>query len=147
MIILDVARLENIPWALADYGFRVIIAGGFADIFYMNCMKNGMLPIVMDKDMREQLAKTDAREQITVDLENEIIITNMHRFHFTIEKMWKEKLLNGLDEISITMQYEQEIKSMKEKWLYIKKSDGILKMYLHSKLTVIYYVKIRGERE
>ena len=54
-------------------------------------------------------------EQITVDLENEIIITNMHRFHFTIEKMWKEKLLNGLDEISITMQYEQEIKSMKRK--------------------------------
>ncbi len=73
--------------------FRVIIAGGFADIFYMNCMKNGMLPIVMDKDMREQLAKTDAREQITVDLENEIIITNMHRFHFTIEKMWKEEVI------------------------------------------------------
>ena len=48
---------EHAPWALADYGFRVIIAGGFADIFYMNCMKNGMLPIVMDKDMREQLAK------------------------------------------------------------------------------------------
>ncbi|CJC68133.1 3-isopropylmalate dehydratase small subunit [Streptococcus pneumoniae] len=81
----------------------------------MNCMKNGMLPIVMDKDMREQLAKTDAREQITVDLENEIIITNMHRFHFTIEKMWKEKLLNGLDEISITMQYEQEIKEYERK--------------------------------
>lgn len=54
-------------------------------------------------------------EQITVDLENEIIITNMHRFHFTIEKMWKEKLLNGLDEISITMQYEQEIKEYERK--------------------------------
>lgn len=100
---------EHAPWALADYGFRVIIAGGFADIFYMNCMKNGMLPIVMDKEMREQLAKTDAREQIEVDLENEVITTNTHRFHFTIEKMWKEKLLNGLDEISITMQYEREI--------------------------------------
>ncbi|TKJ02625.1 3-isopropylmalate dehydratase small subunit, partial [Bacillus cereus] len=78
-------------------------------------MKNGMLPIVMDKDMREQLAKTDAREQITVDLENEIMTTNTHRFHFTIEKMWKEKLLNGLDEISITMQYEQEIKEYERK--------------------------------
>ena len=55
---------EHAPWALADYGFRVIIAGGFADIFYMNCMKNGMLPIVMDKDMREQLAKTDARNKL-----------------------------------------------------------------------------------
>ena len=47
--------------------------------------------------------------QIEVDLENEVITTNTHRFHFTIEKMWKEKLLNGLDEISITMQYEREI--------------------------------------
>lgn len=76
----------------------------------MNCMKNGMLPIVMDKEMREKLVKTDAREQIEVDLENEVITTSTHRFHFTIEKMWKEKLFNGLDEISITMQYEQEIK-------------------------------------
>lgn len=75
----------------------------------MNCMKNGMLPIVMDKEMREQLAKMNARDQMEVDLENEVITTNTHRFHFTIEKMWKEKLLNGLDEISITMQYEREI--------------------------------------
>lgn len=81
----------------------------------MNCMKNGMLPIVMDKETREQLAKTDAREQIEVDLENEVIATNTNRFHFTIEKMWKEKLVNGLDEISITMQYEQEIKEYERK--------------------------------
>ncbi len=72
-------------------------------------MKNGMLPIVMDKEMREKLAKTDAREQIEVNLENEVITTSTHRFHFTIENM-ERKLLNGLDEISITMQYEQEIK-------------------------------------
>jgi 3-isopropylmalate/(R)-2-methylmalate dehydratase small subunit len=78
-------------------------------------MKNGMLPIVMDKEMREQLAKTNARDQMEVDLENEVIITNTHRFHFTIEKMWKEKLLNGLDEISITMQYEQEIEEYERK--------------------------------
>lgn len=81
----------------------------------MNCMKNGMLPIVMDKEMREQLAQTNARDQMEVDLENEVIITNTHRFHFTIEKMWKEKLLNGLDEISITMQYEQEIEEYERK--------------------------------
>lgn len=81
----------------------------------MNCMKNGMLPIVMDKEMREQLAKTNARDQMEVDLENEVITTNMHRFHFTIEKMWKEKLLNGLDEIAITMQYEQEIEEYERK--------------------------------
>lgn len=97
----------------------------------MNCMKNGMLPIVMDKEMREQLAKTDAREQIEVDLENEVIKTSTHRFYFTIEKMWKEKLLNGLDEISITMQYHQEIVEYERKVaLYLK--NGMFKKYLHS---------------
>ncbi|MBJ8027615.1 3-isopropylmalate dehydratase small subunit [Bacillus cereus group sp. N21] len=100
---------EHAPWALADYGFRVIIAGGFADIFYMNCTKNGMLPIIMEKEMREKLAAVDPRDVIEVDLENEVITTPLHRFHFTIEKMWKEKLLSGLDEIGITLQYEQNI--------------------------------------
>ncbi|PDX99720.1 3-isopropylmalate dehydratase small subunit [Bacillus pseudomycoides] len=100
---------EHAPWALADYGFRVIIAGGFADIFYMNCTKNGMLPIIMEKEMREKLAAVGPRDVIEVDLENEVITTPLHRFHFTIEKMWKEKLLSGLDEIGITLQYEQNI--------------------------------------
>ncbi|PEB52718.1 3-isopropylmalate dehydratase small subunit [Bacillus pseudomycoides] len=106
---------EHAPWALADYGFRVIIAGGFADIFYMNCMKNGMLPIVMGKEMREELASIDPRAVIEVDLENEIIITPENRFYFTIENMWKEKLLKGLDEIGITMQYEQQIQEYEQK--------------------------------
>ncbi|MFJ8527211.1 3-isopropylmalate dehydratase small subunit [Bacillus sp. NPDC094106] len=106
---------EHAPWALADYGFRVIIAGGFADIFYMNCMKNGMLPIVMEKEMREELASIDPRTVIEVDLENEIITTPENRFYFTIENMWKEKLLKGLDEIGITMQYEQQIQEYEQK--------------------------------
>ena len=59
----------------------------------MNCMKNGMLPIVMDKEMREQLAKTDAREQIEVDLENEVITTSTNRFHFTIEKNVEREII------------------------------------------------------
>lgn len=106
---------EHAPWALADYGFRVIIAGGFADIFYMNCTKNGMLPIVMEKEMREKLAAVDPREVIEVDLENEVITTSLHRFHFTIEKMWKEKLLSGLDEIGITLQYERKVQEYEQK--------------------------------
>lgn len=68
-----------------------------------------MLPIVMEKEMREKLAAVDPRDVIEVDLENEVITTSLHRFHFTIENMWKEKLLNGLDEIGITLQYEQRI--------------------------------------
>ncbi|MBO1578305.1 MULTISPECIES: 3-isopropylmalate dehydratase small subunit [Bacillus] len=106
---------EHAPWALADYGFRVIIAGGFADIFYMNCTKNGMLPIVMEKEMREKLAAVDPRDVIEVDLENEVITTPLHRFHFTIETMWKEKLLSGLDEIGITLQYERKIQEYEQK--------------------------------
>ncbi|AWC28093.1 3-isopropylmalate dehydratase small subunit [Bacillus cytotoxicus] len=106
---------EHAPWALADYGFRVIIAGGFADIFYMNCMKNGMLPIVMDKETREKLAAIEARTIVEVDLENEVIMTTQHQFHFSIEKMWREKLLKGLDEIEITMQYEEYIQEYEEK--------------------------------
>ncbi|WP_459501007.1 3-isopropylmalate dehydratase small subunit [Bacillus sp. C1] len=106
---------EHAPWALADYGFRVIIAGGFADIFYMNCMKNGMLPIVMKKEMREKLVDVDSRDVIEVDLENEVITTPLHCFHFTIEKMWKEKLLSGVDEIGVTLQYEQEIQKYEQK--------------------------------
>ncbi|MCI0765627.1 3-isopropylmalate dehydratase small subunit [Bacillus sp. TL12] len=106
---------EHAPWALADYGFRVIIAGGFADIFYMNCTKNGMLPIVMEKEMREKLAAVDPRDVIEVDLENEVITTSLHRFHFTIETVWKEKLLSGLDEIGITLQYERKIQEYEQK--------------------------------
>ncbi|HDX9707804.1 TPA: 3-isopropylmalate dehydratase small subunit [Bacillus thuringiensis] len=100
---------EHAPWALADYGFRVIIAGGFADIFYMNCIKNGMLPIVMDKETREKLAAVPPEVEIEVDLKNESITTELDCFHFTIETIWKERLIKGLDEIRITLQYEKKI--------------------------------------
>ncbi|MEI4800670.1 3-isopropylmalate dehydratase small subunit [Bacillus sp. FJAT-51639] len=100
---------EHAPWALADYGFRAIIAGSFAGIFYMNCTKNGILPIVMEKEIRKQLASMDPQMMIEIDLENEVIITPEDRFSFSIERMWKEKLLRGLDDIGVTLQYEQEI--------------------------------------
>ncbi|WP_242217126.1 3-isopropylmalate dehydratase small subunit [Bacillus cereus group sp. BfR-BA-01380] len=100
---------EHAPWALADYGFRAIIAGSFADIFYMNCMKNGILPIVMTKEAREHLASVAPQAIIEIDLENEMITTPEHSFSFSIERMWKEKLLSGLDDIGVTLQYEQKI--------------------------------------
>ncbi|PEA55946.1 3-isopropylmalate dehydratase small subunit [Bacillus pseudomycoides] len=100
---------EHAPWALADYGFRVIIAGSFADIFYMNCTKNGILPIVMEKEIRKQLASIAPQTMIEIDLENEVIITPENRFSFSIERMWKEKLLSGLDDIGVTLQYENAI--------------------------------------
>ncbi|MEH7461736.1 3-isopropylmalate dehydratase small subunit [Bacillus thuringiensis] len=100
---------EHATWALADYGFRVIIAGSFADIFYMNCTKNGILPIVMEKEIRKKLASIAPQTMIEIDLENEVIITPENRFSFSIERMWKEKLLSGLDDIGVTLQYENTI--------------------------------------
>lgn len=100
---------EHAPWALADYGFRVIIAGSFADIFYMNCTQNGILPIVVEKEIRKQLVSIAPQTMIEIDLENEVIITPENRFSFSIERMWKEKLLSGLDDIGVTLQYENAI--------------------------------------
>ncbi|MCY1565807.1 3-isopropylmalate dehydratase small subunit [Staphylococcus pettenkoferi] len=90
---------EHAAWALKDYGFNIIIAGSFSDIFYMNCTKNAMLPIVLDQEAREHLAQF---EEITVDLPEQT-------FHFTIDETWKNKLVNGLDDIAVTLQYEDEI--------------------------------------
>lgn len=106
---------EHAPWALADYGFRVIIAGSFADIFYMNCTKNGILPITLERDIRNQLANLESQAVIEIDLEREVIKTADGNFPFLIEKMWKEKLLSGLDDIGITLQYEKEIERYEEK--------------------------------
>lgn len=102
---------EHAPWALADYGFKVIIAGSFADIFYMNCTKNGILPITLEKEIRNKLANLGPESIMEIDLEQEIIKTAEESFSFSIEKMWKEKLLSGLDDIGITLQYEKEIEA------------------------------------
>jgi 3-isopropylmalate/(R)-2-methylmalate dehydratase small subunit len=100
---------EHAPWALDDYGFRVIVAGSFADIFYMNCTKNGMLPVVLDQDARQVLAALDADVEIEVDLVNQVIKTPNDTFTFDIEPVWKEKLVSGLDDIATTLQYENDI--------------------------------------
>jgi 3-isopropylmalate/(R)-2-methylmalate dehydratase small subunit len=100
---------EHAPWALDDYGFRVIIAGSFADIFYMNCTKNGILPVVLDEKARQVLASLEQNEEIMVDLEKQLVQTKKEAFSFFIETVWKEKLLGGLDDIAVTLQYEKDI--------------------------------------
>lgn len=100
---------EHAPWALNDYGFTVIIAGSFADIFYNNCIKNGMLPIVLNEDTRQKLSKLAGDQKIEVDLERQIVISPFGDYNFSIDSVWKEKLLNGLDDIAITYQFESEI--------------------------------------
>ncbi|HEL1584029.1 TPA: 3-isopropylmalate dehydratase small subunit [Streptococcus suis] len=100
---------EHAAWALADYGFKVVIAGSFGDIHYNNELNNGMLPIVQPREVREKLAKLSPTDIITVNLEQQKIITPIGDFDFEIAPDWKHKLINGLDDIGVTLQYEELI--------------------------------------
>lgn len=102
---------EHADWALKDYGFDIIIAGSFSDIFYMNCTKNAMLPIVLDNHVREYLAQA---KSITVDLPNQTVFTDEHSYKFDIDETWKNKLIQGLDDIAVTLEYEDKIKSFEK---------------------------------
>ena len=98
---------EHAVWALKDYGFSVIIAPSFADIFYSNCFKNGVLPIQMSRSIVERIF-TDISE-LEVDLENQTICANDLQEHFDIESDKKRRLLEGLDDIALTMKSETAI--------------------------------------
>ena len=98
---------EHAVWALHDYGFSVIIAPSFADIFYSNCFKNGILPIMLDDKIVEKLQQETG--EIEVDLENQIIKTISEKISFNIDSHKKKILLEGLDDISQTLLYQKEI--------------------------------------
>lgn len=100
---------EHAAWALLDYGFRAVIAGSFSDIFYMNATKNGLLPIVLAKDVRDRIASIPADQTITIDLPHQVVRVDEDAYPFEIDSTWKHKLVNGLDEISITLQEETAI--------------------------------------
>ncbi|TFE00280.1 3-isopropylmalate dehydratase small subunit [Jeotgalibacillus salarius] len=99
---------EHAPWALQDYGFKVIIAPGFADIFYNNCVKNGILAIRLKEANKIIQAGKDEKDA-TVDLESQTVSCDGETWHFEIDSYWKQMLLNGWDEIAITFQYEEAI--------------------------------------
>ncbi len=98
---------EHAVWALQDYGFSVIIAPSFADIFYSNCFKNGLLPIILDDKTVEKLHQETG--EIEVDLENQIIKTSSGEIPFTIDLHKKKILLEGLDDIAQTLLCEKKI--------------------------------------
>ncbi|MBS1267826.1 MAG: Methanogen homoaconitase small subunit [Nitrosopumilus sp.] len=103
---------EHAVWALQDYGFSVIIAPSFADIFFSNCFKNGILPITLDQEIVETLfIETDSVE---IDLENQIIVTPSRTIPFTIDSHKKKILLEGLDDIAQTFQLENKIIEFEE---------------------------------
>ncbi|HBA95826.1 MAG TPA: 3-isopropylmalate dehydratase small subunit [Gammaproteobacteria bacterium] len=108
---------EHAPWALEDYGFKVIIAPSFADIFYNNCFKNGILPIVQNNGVMDELF--NFKGEITIDLESQSVDANDKTYTFEVDAERKRRLLNGLDDISLTLQYKDEIKSFET--TYFKK--------------------------
>ncbi|ENH97183.1 isopropylmalate isomerase small subunit [Gracilibacillus halophilus YIM-C55.5] len=103
---------EHAPWALEDYGFRVIIAPSFADIFFNNCTKNGILPVKLPEDKVQTLidnAEADTYH-LTVDLESKKVFDNQgFETTFDIDDYKREMLLNGWDEIAVTLNYENHI--------------------------------------
>lgn len=111
---------EHAPWALEDYGFRVIIAPSFADIFFNNCFKNGILPIVLDEETVSNLfAKVAAEEgfSLTVDLENQVITeADGNTIPFEVNSFSKHCLINGLDDIGLTLQDADDIKAFEKQW-------------------------------
>ena len=100
---------EHAPWALEDFGFRAIIAPSFADIFYNNCFKNGILPIVLSSEIVDALFAYQG--EIDINLEEQSVKTEDNIYNFEVDAERKRRLINGLDDIGLTLQYEDQIRS------------------------------------
>jgi len=119
---------EHAPWALLDYGFRSVIAPSFADIFYNNCFKNGILPIILDAAIVDRLFRETAASEgyaLAIDLEQQTVTTpSGEAFAFEVDAFRKHCLLNGLDDIGLTLQQADDIRAYEAKrkqeapWLF-----------------------------
>jgi 3-isopropylmalate/(R)-2-methylmalate dehydratase small subunit len=114
---------EHAPWAILDYGFRAILAPSYADIFYNNCFKNGLLPVTLTNAQIDELFKrTETSEgyRVTVDLEQQIVTDEKGlRYSFTIDPSRREYLLKGLDDIGLTLMHEPDISSYEKRHLRV----------------------------
>ncbi|MEW8328298.1 MAG: 3-isopropylmalate dehydratase small subunit [Candidatus Thiodiazotropha sp.] len=119
---------EHAPWALEDYGFKVILAPSFADIFFNNCFKNGLLPIVLKEEIIDSLIKMAMGGQpleMTVDLQDQRLkLPSGEGIDFEVDPFRKDCLLNGLDDIGLTLQHVEAIRAYEERrrreapWLF-----------------------------
>ena len=119
---------EHAPWALQQFGFHAIIAPSYADIFFNNCYKNGLLPIVlseMEVDHLFNIVTVTNGLKLSIDLERQIVqVSNAETYHFEVEDFRKQSLLNGWDEIGLTMRHADKIKAYeaaraaREPWLF-----------------------------
>tara|TARA_B100000900_G_scaffold342793_1_gene306317 strand:+ start:142 stop:747 length:606 start_codon:yes stop_codon:yes gene_type:complete len=111
---------EHAPWALLDFGITCVISSSYADIFYNNCFKNGILPIILEEEKIKELSEYAKRkEEISIDLKDEKIIYGNNEVHFKIDPFKKKCLLEGLDDIALSLKKSSKIenfeKNLKEK--------------------------------
>ena len=107
---------EHAPWALLDFGIKCVIGPSFADIFYNNCFKNGMLPIVLDgKKIEELIQYSKRKENIEINLTEQQIMFGNKRIKFEIDPFKKKCLLNGLDDIALSLEQSEKISSYENK--------------------------------
>lgn len=107
---------EHAPWALLDFGIKCIISLSFADIFYNNCFKNGMLPITLDEKKIQELIKySERKESIEINLAEQEILFGNNKIKFEIDPFKKKCLLNGLDDIALSLEKSEKISSYEKK--------------------------------
>ena len=122
---------EHAVWSLMDFGFKVVIAESFADIFYNNCFNNGLLPIaVSEHEISTLLDLSNKRKEIEIDLQNQIIFVEDDEIaHFEIDPFRKKCILEGLDEIGLSLTHSSEIKEFERKhylkspWIFNREND------------------------
>ena len=107
---------EHAPWALLDFGIRCVISQSFADIFYNNCFKNGMLPIILDENKIKELVQySERKENVEINLQEQEIIFGNNRIKFNIDPFKKKCLINGLDDIALSLEKSEKIFSYETK--------------------------------
>ena len=106
---------EHAPWALLDFGITCVISSSFADIFYSNCFKNGILPIILDDEKIKELSEyTKRKEEISIDLNEEKIVFGNSEIKFQVDSFKKKCLLEGLDDIALSLKKTDKIKNFEE---------------------------------
>ena len=107
---------EHAPWALLDFGIKCVISSSFADIFYNNCFKNGMLPIILDEEKIAELVQySERKENIEINLKEQQIIFGNKRIKFKIDSFKKKCLLEGLDDIALSLEKSEKISLYEDK--------------------------------
>ena len=106
---------EHAPWALLDFGITCVISSSFADIFFSNCFKNGILPIILDDEKIKELAEyANRKEEISVDLNEEKIIYGNNEVNFKVDEFKKKCLLDGLDDIALSLKKSDKIENFEK---------------------------------